>query len=197
MRAKLEYIVNGVRIPLESMEFEKIDQFTYNAFDTEDDIISSDRYKHLLKGLPKDGKVVVSYSPADILSTNIDNYARLGGNPFSKEECMRVLVHSSGYGTTLHSVRKKMYSYIDSPEVAEKFFEFFETEYTPKERMDHLLGMLTEDSQLVSSGIKRIMLDYTSGSDAYFMGRAFVERLSNFKSCNKISKEMVKTPTEK
>lgn len=182
MRARLEYVVEGLRVPLETMEFEELDEFTYKTFGTEEDIINSVLYKEKLGNLPKTGSVIVSYNPGDVPVQELDKYAKLGGNPMAEVECMRVLVQAEGFAPSLRGVRRRMAKFINSPEVAEEFYRFFEDEYTPLERLDHLVGMAACNSELVSHGIKRVMVDYTAGYEGYFIGRAFVERLSNFGS---------------
>ena len=188
MRAKLEYIVGNVRVPLEAMEFESLDEFTYNKFDTVQDIIDADKYKGKIGHLPKDGYVVVTYNSTDIPVHELDKYSKLGGNPMAGEEAMTPLVHSRGIAPSLRGVRKRMAKFINSPEVAEEFYGYFKDEYTQKETLDHLIGMAACNSQYVSNGIRRVMMDYTSGYEGYFMGRAFIERLSSFESVKKSEK---------
>lgn len=182
MKAKLEYVVDSLRVPLETMDFEELDEFTYKTFGTEEDIINSDLYKERLGNLPKTGRVVVSYNPGDVPVRELDKYAKLGGNPMADVECVRVLVQAEEFAPSLRGVRRRMAKFINSPEVAEEFYRFFGDEYTPLERLDHLVGMAASNSELVSHGIKRVMTEYTSGYEGYFMGRAFIERLSNFGS---------------
>lgn len=190
MRANLEYVVSDirVRVPLETMELEDLDQFTYNSFNTESDIVESEKYKSKIGNLPKNGKVVVTYNAADIPVHELDRYAKLGGNPMAGEECVRVLVKSGGIAPTLRGVRNGMARLICSSEVAEEFYCVFGDEYSNKEKLYHLSGMMYENSDMVSSGIKRVMIDYTSGYEGYFIGRAFIERLSNFNSVKKVEK---------
>lgn len=183
MRARLEYVVDelGVRVPLETMELEALDHYTYTKFKTVDDIINSDKYKDKIGGFTKDGRVIVTFNGRDIPIHELDKFGNLGGNPMMGDQSIRVMVRSDDVWPTLRGIRKKMASYINSPEAAEEFYRTFESEYTPLEKLDHLIGMMAENATMVSNGIKRVMSDYTSGYEGYLIGRCFVERLENFK----------------
>ena len=183
MRARLEYVVDelGARVPLETMELEALDHYTYTKFKTVDDIINSDKYKDKIGGVPKDGRVIVTFNGRDIPIHELDKFGNLGGNPMMGDQSIRVMVRSDEVWPTLRGIRKKMASYINSPEAAEEFYRTFESEYTPLEKLDHLIGMMAENATMVSNGIKRVMSDYTSGYEGYLIGRCFVERLENFK----------------
>lgn len=183
MRARLEYVVDelGARVPLETMELEALDHYTYTKFKTVDDIINSDKYKDKIGGFPKDGRVIVTFNGRDIPIHELDKFGNLGGNPMMGDQSIRVMVRSDEVWPTLRGIRKKMASYINSPEAAEEFYRTFENEYTPLEKLDHLIGMMAENATMVSNGIKRVMSDYTSGYEGYLIGRCFVERLENFK----------------
>ena len=183
MRARLEYVVDelGARVPLETMELEALDHYTYTKFKTVDDIINSDKYKDKIGGFPKDGRVIVTFNGRDIPIHELDKFGNLGGNPMMGDQSIRVMVRSDEVWPTLRGIRKKMASYINSPEAAEEFYRTFESEYTPLEKLDHLIGMMAENAAMVSNGIKRVMSDYTSGYEGYLIGRCFVERLENFK----------------
>ena len=183
MRAKLEYVVDDleVRIPLETMELEALDHYTYTKFKTTEDIINSDKYRDKIGGFPKDCRVIVTFNGCDIPVCDLDKFGNLGGNPMMGDQSIRVMVRSDNVWPTIRGIRKKMASYINSPEAAEEFYRTFEDEYTPLEKLDHLIGMMAENTEMVSNGIKRIMGAYTSGYEGYLIGRCFVERLENFK----------------
>lgn len=193
MRAILEYVVDELeaRIPLETMELEKLDEYTFTKFNSVDDIINAEKYQSRIAGLPKDGRVAVTFNCCDIPVHDLEKFAKLGGDPMLDEQSIRVLVRSDNVWPTLRGIRKKMVSFIDSPEAAEEFYRTFEDEYTPLEKLDHLLGMMAENNEMVSSGIKRVMTDYTSGYEGYFIGRCFVERLDKFK-CHQKDKDSEK-----
>lgn len=193
MRAILEYVVDELeaRISLETMELEKLDEYTFTKFNSVDDIINAEKYQSRIAGLPKDGRVAVTFNCCDIPVHDLEKFAKLGGVPMLDEQSIRVLVRSDNVWPTLRGIRKKMVSFIDSPEAAEEFYRTFEDEYTPLEKLDHLLGMMVENNEMVSSGIKRVMTDYTSGYEGYFIGRCFVERLDKFK-CHQKDKDSEK-----
>ncbi len=182
MRARLEYVIDDleVRIPLEAMELEALDHYTYTKFKNVEDIINADKYKDVIGGFPKDGRVIVTFNGCDVPVHELDKFASLGGNPMMGDQSIRVMVRSDNVWPTLRGIRKKMASYINSPEAAEEFYRTFEDEYTSLEKLDHLIGMMAENNEMVSRGINRVMRDYTSGYEGYLIGRCFVERLENF-----------------
>ncbi len=183
MRAKLEYVLGCVRVPLEVMELEELDQFTYNNFESEEDIVTSPMYKDKIRCVSKEGKVMVTFKPEDMPIHVIDRYAALGGNPMARGvEGFRVLTNGGGVVPTKRGMFNATCRLFDKPEVAEEFYRYFESEYSPKDRLDHLIGMMSENNQLVSNGVFHTMGKYFDGYDGYFVGRAFYETVANFES---------------
>lgn len=183
MNARLVYIVNGVEIELESMDFEALDQLTYSTFGSEEEIIESPRYQGKLKNLPKNGEVKVAFDGMEVPVKAIDYFAEFGFNPFKKgSQYLCVLVGERKIGPTVRSIRENIVRTLCDVEVVEEFYEMFKDRYTPKERLFYHAGMLNENNELVFEGIKRIINDATGHSDGYLVGRAFIDGLSEYKS---------------
>lgn len=196
MKARLVYIVNGVEVVLESMEFEALDQLTYAAFGSEDDIINSPRYEQKLQGLPKDGEVKIAFDGMDVPVKAIDYFAEFGFDPFKKgSQYMSVLVNDRKIGPTTHSLRENIVRTLCDIEVVEEFYKMFQERYTPRERFYHTIGMCSENDKLVFEGIKRIIDDATGHHDGYFVGRMFIDGLAKFESVkNKDEKGRLVSP---
>lgn len=196
MNARLVYVVNGVETELERMEFEALDQLTYSAFGSEEDIINSPRYASKLEHLPKDGEVRIAFSGMDVPVKAIDYFAEFGFDPFKKgSQYMSVLVNDRKIGPTTRGLRENIVRTLCDVEVVEEFYEMFKERYTPKERFYHTIGMLNEDNELVFEGIKRIINDATGHRDGYFVGRMFIDGLSRFETVkNKDEKGRLVSP---
>lgn len=182
MKARLEYVSPNKRVLLEDMELEELDQYTYKTFDTVDDIKKSSKYKTKIGYDSSEGDIRVFFETSDIPLQDLEKYAALGGNPLGKNESLSVLVYSDRMAPSLRGVRNKMASFINSESVAREFYNYFEDEYTPKERLEFFIGMDTKNSELVSNGIRRVMKDFTSGYEGYFLGRTFVDTMKIFES---------------
>lgn len=182
MRARLEYITGAEKILLEEMELCELDQYTYKNFNTVEDIKNSSKYQKLLVKASDDGSFRVFFNTNEIPLRELERYVLLGGNPMNEEESVDVIVGQEKVRPSIYGVREKMASFINSELVAREFYQNFEEEYTAKEKLDFLIGMDSVDSSLATRGIRRIMSDYTSGYEGYFMGRMFIERLKSFET---------------
>ena len=196
MKARLVYLLEGQEIELEKMNLDSLDQLTYNAFGSLEDIIESPRYEHLLGDLPKDGKVKVAFDIMDVPLKATDYFAEFGFDLFDKSsQYLSVLVHDRGIRPTIGNMRENIVRTLCDVEVVEEFYELFKERFTPKERFYYSMGMLSENDRLVFDGIKRIINDTTAHSDGYFVGRMFIDGLSRFESVkNKDEKGRLVSP---
>lgn len=196
MIARLVYITGGQEVELEKMDLEALDELTYAAFGSEEDVIESPRYDKILQGLPKDGEVKIAFDGMDVPIKAIDYFAEFGFDPFKKgSQYMSVLVGDRKIGPTTHSIRENIVRTLCDIEVVEEFYELFKEKYTAKERFYHALGMLNENDRLVFDGIKRIIDDATGHHDGYLVGRMFIDGLSRFESVqNKDEKGRLVSP---
>ena len=196
MVARLVYIVDGIETELEKMEFEALDQLTYAAFGSEEDIIESPRYTSKLEHLPKNGEVKIAFDGMEVPVKAIDYFAEFGFDPFKRgSQYMSVLVHDRKIGPTTRSLRENIARTLCDVEVVEEFYEMFKERYTPRERFYHTIGMMGENDKLVFEGIKRIINDATGHSEGYFVGRMFVDGLSRFETVkNKDEKGRLVSP---
>lgn len=185
MKVRLEYVSFNKRVLLEDMELEELDQYTYKTFETVEEIKKTSKYKTKIGQDSSDGDVKIFFDTSEIPLRDLDKYANLGGNPLGSEECISVLTHSDKVSPCLRGVRTKMASFINSVEVAREFNEYFKNEYTSKEQLDFVLGMEIENTSMATSGIRRIMGEYTSGYEGYFLGRVFVDTMRTFDSVKK------------
>lgn len=182
MRARLEYIAGSERVLLEEMELCELDQYTCKNFNKLEDIKSNSKYKKLLAGVSENGSFRIFFNTDEIPLRDLERYVLLGGNPMQGEESLAVVVGQEKIQPNIYGIREKMASFISNEQVAREFYQTFETEYSAKEKLDFLIGMDAENSSLAARGIRRIMSDYTSGYEGYFMGRMFIERLKSFES---------------
>ena len=195
MKARLVYFVDGMAVELESMDFEALDELTYAAFGSEEDIIESPRYYDKLKGLPKNGQVKVAFSGFDIPVRAVDYYAELGNNPFDGEQTMSVLVGNRRIGPSKRSIRENIARTLCDEAVVREFHDTFKHRYTPREEFLFCIGMLLENDKDVFEGVKRILDEATAGYEGYFVGRAFLDGLGRFESVkNKDEKGVLYSP---
>lgn len=196
MLAKLVYIVDGQEIELEKMDLEALDQLTYAAFGSEEDVIESPRYDEKLSALPKNGEVKVAFDGMEVPIKAIDYFAEFGFDPFKQgSQYLCVLVHDRKIGPTVRGLRENIVRTLSDVSVVEEFYEMFKERFTPKERFYYTMGMFSENDRLVFDGIKRIINDTTAHSDGYFVGRMFIDGLSRFESVkNKDEKGRLVSP---
>lgn len=182
MEARLVYSTNGVDVELEKMEFEKLDEFTYSNFETEEDIINCPDYMEKIGDLPRDGNVTVMYHGFD-MPINIGEYfAAFGNDIFSGEQSMSVLVKQRNTGTTKKSIRESILGTFTDMSVVCEFYELFKDLYSSKDRLFYLASLVNENMDDALEGVKTIVDDAMDGSDGYFAGRIFIDGLSEFES---------------
>ncbi len=192
MNARLEYVAGGDRVLLENMILKDLDDYTYRNFESVEEIINSDKYQEKISSCPPGGDVRVFFDCKDIPMRKVEEYTTLGRDAFDEEGSISVVVRNSETFPTIVGVRNKMKGFINSEEAANEFYQRFRDELTPKERFEFLIGMEIEDARLASRGILRMMSEYTSDFEGYFMGRVFIDTLSNFQSVKKNSGAPVK-----
>lgn len=196
MIARLVYITGEDEVELEKMDLEALDELTYAAFGSEEDVIESPRYDKILQGLPKDGEVKIAFDAMDVPVKAIDYFSEFGFNPFKQgSQYISVLVGDRKIGPTVRSIRENIVRTLCDVSVVEEFYDTFKDRYTPKEKLFYHAGMLYENDKLVFDGISRIINETTGHQDGYFVGRMFMEGLSNFKTVqNKDEKGRLVSP---
>lgn len=195
MVARLVYVVDGREIELEKMSLDALDEFTYSAFGSLEEILDSPRYQDRLEKLSKTGEVKIAYEGFDIPLKSTEYLGEFGFNPFTGTQYMSVLVGDRKIGPTVRSLKETIFKSLSSVEAVEEFYQTFKDKYTPYERLMYHAGMLYENNRLVAEGIKRIVDDATCHSDGYFTGRVFLDELGKFSSIkNKDEKGNVISP---
>ena len=196
MVARLVYLVDGQEIELEKMSLDALDDLTYSAFGTEEDIINSLRYEKLLDKVSKDGEVKVAYDALEVPLKTIDYVAGFGFDPFHQQvQYMSVLVGDRKIGPTLRSLRENIIRTLSDIDVVQDFYEIFKDKYNAKERLYYSAGMLYENDKLVFDGIRRIVDEATNHSEGYLAGRIFIDGLSKLDSVkNKDEKGRIVSP---
>lgn len=182
MEARLVYSTNGVDVELEKMEFEKLDEFTYSNFETEEDIINCPDYMEKIGDLPKDGNVTVMYHGFDMPISIGEYFAAFGNDIFSGEQSMSVLVKQRNIGTTKKSIRESIIGIFTDMSVVEEFHELFKDFYSSRDNLLYLASIVNENMDDALEGVKTIVDDAMDGSDGYFAGRIFIDGLSNFET---------------
>ena len=182
MEARLIYVVDGVVTELEKDEFENLDELTYRGFNSVYDIINSKRYSKKIGHLPKNGEVKIAFNGFDVPMESLDYFTEFGYNPFDGAQTISVLVSDRGIVPSKRSLRENIVRTLSSVDVVEEFHENFKHRYTPREEFLYVVGMILENDQDVFEGIKRIVNEATDGYDGYFIGRVFLEGLSQYDS---------------
>lgn len=178
--AKLVYIVDGVAVELECMELEMLDQFTYNGFDKEEDILNSPRYKNKLVNLPKGGELKVVFNGFDVPVTALDYFTAFGNDPFKGEQSLDVLVGSREIAPSERSFRLNVARTLNNVKVVKEFHDVFIDNFTKEEEFYYVFGLTNGNPEDIFRGIKRIIGEAISGSDGYLVGRIFLDGMSRF-----------------
>lgn len=180
VEAKLVYIIDGVQVELESMELEALDQFTYNVFDKEEDILNSPRYKNKLGDLPKGGELKVVFNGFDVPVTALDYFTAFGNDPFNGEQSLDVLVGSREIAPSERSFRLNVARTLNNVRVVKEFHDVFKDSFTKKEEFCFVSGLMSGNPDDIFMGIKRIIGEAISGADGYLIGRVFLDGMSKF-----------------
>lgn len=187
--ANLEYVIDGQRIVVDSGELETLDTRIFRKYSSFDDVFEHPKNRDELGTYSRDGYFVVSFGLDNVPVEVLDKYVKLGGNPLAGNQCFSAIFGRSEVIPSIRGIKRRLIRLFTSEEVAKEFYELFEDEYTAKEKFDYVLGMTCEDNDLIASGVRRIINDYTSGPYGYFTGRALLERMNHFESVKNAAKE--------
>lgn len=184
MKAKLVYLIDDEVIELESIELESLDRMTYSTFSKEEDIINAEKYQDKLGALSKEGQVKVCFDGSDIPMKAVDYLASLEFDPFSHDQYLDVLVGNKKIGPTIKCLKENIFKNLCDINVVQGVYERFYDKITPYERFMYCAGMLYEDNKMVYEGLRGIVNRSLNHTNGYFIGRAFVDRLSKL-NCEK------------
>lgn len=182
MKANLVYEVDGERVILERGSLQFLDQYTFRSFNNDDEIRMCPRYRDLLESLPLGGKFFLAVPFEELSLKAIQYLVVFDRKVFADEQQFDILYGSDENSSKVFSSKKYIYSQIGKRKVFDEFYEKTKDFYTEQEKFLHDIGMIYENTDNATLGVRRVLHQAIDGNDAYDICRIFIDGLSKFNS---------------
>lgn len=188
MHVKLVYVVDDLEIVLAEDSLDKMDFFTFNNFDSEEDIISSDLYKEKLRKVPEGGKVVLQYFPFEIPVKSIDFYVSLGGNPFLTKHQLDVWYKEENVSPSEIGIISSVRERLDTLEKVDVLRSVCSDFFKARDIMIYSYGALFGDRDVCLEILEGVLDKECNNSESHFFRRFVYDRAKKIGSEIELSK---------
>ncbi len=184
MKARLVYDLNGNIIELGHGDLLGIDAFIYGGFKTEDRLIKCSAYVDRLANLSKDGKVRILVKGKDMSPKEIECLSYFEDFSPDMTYSFDPLFRDKGVKPTIGGVTGMIACMLSSVPAIKEFHEIFKERFTSQDEFLYQAGIINEDSDMATFGVRRILKESFNGEDSYGVARIFAREIGTLESVN-------------
>lgn len=178
MKAQLVYQDKiGGSISLKEEELKTLDQYTYNRFSSESEIIKEFLNLEQKAKDPKHSLIKITYVPADLPFAELYHYS-LKGSILTESQSLPVIYNHNIKKPDQLNYMKDIQIMLNDVEQVKTLHDIFGGALTKEEEFQYQSGMAVNEPELYLKGLQRWISEVASGEEGYFFTRMIASGIS-------------------